>query len=381
MIYLDSIKSSRPAGYQYFDQLELHLNGDLSKVFNGELIYPRQIEIHLPGDGKRRCNFNCFWCQGNLLDRSLGNFEYDLLRLLEQLKDKGLHYVVFGGNYTEPLLNSYSVEFLKMTKDYLNVSYGIHTNGSLLLEQERNHSYLSELCRLSDSHEDFLSVSLDAGNVKSHKEGHNLDVNLFDTTIDGIREIIRIRGDSPYPSVRICYLLNKFNSTPKELENFANTAQDIGVDSVKFSIPYDLYGKNFKKVREYKRNTEIIKDKEYRERLLPLLTSPEDKTHIFYLSPFTQDVDRMNFSQCIYGYFQISAGADGYWYKCSSTASPSFSFNRLNKITSNLDDFHKAISYSQSATFNPSRCFNAGARCNRMALECNKAWEDINDGK
>lgn len=378
MVYSDSIESSRPEGYQYFNQLKLHLGGDLSKIFNGELVYPRQIEIHLPGDGVRRCNFNCFWCQGNLLDRSLGNFEEDLLRLLEQLKGKGLHYVVYGGNYTEPLLNSYSVDFLKMAKAYLNVSYGIHTNGSLLLKQERDYSYLSEFCRLANSHEDFLSVSLDSGNVESHMRGHNLDTNLFDTTIDGIREAIRIRGSSPYPSVRICYLLNKFNSSPKELEGIVKIAKDIGVDSIKFSIPYDLYGKDFSRVREYKRKIEIKKDKEYRERLLPLLTSQEDKTHVFYLSPFTQDVDRMNFRQCIYGYFQISAGADGYWYKCSSTASPSFSFNRLQKITSSLDGFHKAILRSQSPDFNPSLCFNAGARCNRMALECNKEWEARN---
>ena len=101
---------------------------------------------------------------------------------------------------------------------------------------------------------------------------------------------------------------------------------------------------------------------------------------MFYISPFNQDVDRMDFKECIYPYFQISAGSDGYWYKCSSTASPSFSFNRLGEITGNLEDFHKAILRNQRRDFKPEYCFRAGGRCNRMALECNKAWE-VNDGQ
>ena len=117
--YLDSIKCERPEGYQYFNQLKSHLGGDLNKIFSGKLVYPRQIEIHLPGDGVKRCNFHCFWCQGNLLERPLARFEEALLELLSQLKDVGLHYVVQGGNYTEPLLNPYTIEFLKMTNSNL----------------------------------------------------------------------------------------------------------------------------------------------------------------------------------------------------------------------------------------------------------------------
>ena len=378
---LSKIDSDRPAGYQYFKILSDHLGNDLTRIFNGELVYPRQIEIHLPGDGKKHCNFSCLWCQGNLLDRALGSHEEELLKLLEQLKGKKIHYVVQGGNYSEPLLNPYALDVVKIAKLDLKASYGIHTNGSVLLELEKKQSFLSELNRLATSKEDFLSISLDAGTVKSHMRGHNLDVNWFDTIIEGIRAISEMRGDSPIPAIRICYLLNKFNSSREELEGIVGIAKELKVNSVKFSVPYDLYGKDFDRVRSYKKKIEIVKDREYRERLRALITSPEDKTHVFYLSPFTQDVDRMNFKQCIYGYFQISAGADGYWYKCSSTATPSFKFNRAGRITSNIEQFHKAILVNQNPNFDAATCFRVGGRCNRMALDCNTAWARINENE
>jgi len=221
-------------------------------------------------------------------------------------------------------------------------------------------------------------VSLDAGSVESHRKGHRLKENWFDTTIEGIRELSRIRGKRPYPAIRVCYLLNEFNSSRKELDNIVQIAHDAHVDSVKFSIPYDLYGRNFSEVRKYKKTIEVIKNGEYRDRLDRLITSSDQQPHIFYLSPHTQDVDRLNFKQCIYGYFQISAGADGYWYRCSAVATPSFSHLRLGKITGDLEAWQDMVIRNQSPEFNPQSCFKVGARCNRMAIECNNEWEGIN---
>ena len=376
--YGDSIECLRPDGYRYFEQLKEHLGGSLGKIFDGELVYPRQLEIHLPSDGVKRCNFNCYWCQGNLLDRSLVRYEEELFKLLEQLKDKNIHYVVQGGNYSESLFSPYALDLVRVAKQDLKANYGIHTNGSLLLGLEKTQSFMSELNKLATSKEDYLSISLDAGTAESHMKGHGLSVNWFDAIIEGIKTMSQIRGSSPFPAIRICYLLNDYNSSQKELEGIVCMANELNVDSVKFSIPYDLYGKDFDTVRKYKGRIEVKKDREYKERLLPLIDASGKRTQVFYLSPYTQDVDRMNFKQCIYGYFQITAGADGHWYRCSSMASPTFKFNRLGKITGNLEEWHQSIMLNQSPSFDPSRCFKAGGRCNRMALECNKEWEALN---
>src|SRR3989338_2957851 len=76
----------RPAGYQYLKIVKDHLNNDLSRVFNGDMIYPRQLEVHLPGNKRMRCNFDCAYCQGNELDMSLGTWEEKGLKLMEKLK-------------------------------------------------------------------------------------------------------------------------------------------------------------------------------------------------------------------------------------------------------------------------------------------------------
>lgn len=368
--------SDRPAGYQYFKIVSDHLGGDLSKIFNGELVYPRQVEIHLPGDHKRNCNFDCYYCQGRALIQPLALVEEDALSIVDQLKGK-VPYFIYGGAYTEPLLNSYLLDFLKMTKKHGSY-FGIHTNGSLLKDLEEEQFFLSEMCRIATSGKDYLSVSLDAGTSESHMRTKNIKVNWFDEIIEGIRMAAEIRGNCDTPAIRVCYLLNKFNSSEGEINRIIEIMQDIKVDSLRFSIPYDLYGKDFDKVRKYKQSVEVRQNLIYSKMLAPLMSRDlVERPYIFYLPPRCQDVDRMNFEQCIYSYYQITLASDGYVYKCSSTASPSFKMNRLGKVSNNLDEFNEMVIANHNPNFCPSACFKVGARCNRIALEINSSWRGL----
>lgn len=370
-------KNGRPAGYEYFNILTEHLGNNLGKIFNGEMVYPRQLEIHLPGDHKHACNFNCYYCQGRLLEQPLASFEDDALKVVDGLGGR-IPYFIYGGAYSEPLLNPYFLDFLKLTKKHGSY-FGIHTNGSLLKELEERQSFLSELCRIATP-QDYLSISLDAGNAESHTQTKNLERNWFDDIIEGIRMTAKIRGGSGSPTIRVCYLLNKFNSSEREIRGIIETMQDIKVDSLRFSIPYDLYGKHFSKVRHYKQAIEVHQDKQYVEMLEPLVSNGlGERPYVFYLSPKHQDVDRMNFSQCIYSYYQITLAADSYVYKCSSTASPTFKMNRLGKITDSLSRLDEMILANHNPNFDPATCFKAGARCNRIALEINTMWEKIHE--
>lgn len=370
--------SDRPAGYQYFNILSDHLGNSLTKIFNGELVYPRQLEIHLPGDRKRACNFDCYYCQGRLLEQPLAPFEEDALKIVDQLKGK-VPYFIYGGAYSEPLLNPYFLDFLKLTKEHGSY-FGIHTNGSLLKQLEEKQSFLSELCRIATSGQDYLSISLDAGTPESHMKTKNLKVNWFDEIIEGIRIAAKIRGNSDSPAIRVCYLLNRFNSSEREINLIIEIMQDIKVDSLRFSIPYDLYGKDFDRVRRYKQAVEVKQNEKYAEMLKPLMSKDlGERPYIFYLPPECQDVDRMNFRQCIYSYYQITLAADGYVYKCSSTASPTFKMNRLGKIPGDLNKMNDMIVANHNPNFNASTCFKVGARCNRIALEINTIWASMNE--
>ena len=370
--------SDRPSGYQYFKIVSDHLGNDLTRVFNGELIYPRQIEIHLPGDHNRACNFDCYYCQGRQLEQPLAPFEEEALKIVDELKGR-VPYFIYGGAYSEPLLNPYFLDFLKLTKKHGSY-FGIHTNGSLLKELEGKQSFLSELCRIATSGQDYLSISLDAGTPESHMKTKNIKVDWFDAIIEGIRIAAKIRGNSECPAIRVCYLMNRFNSSEREINRIIEIMRDIKVDSLRFSIPYDLYGKDFDRVRSYKQTVEIKQNKTYTDMLKPLMSIDlKERPYVFYISPECQDVDRMIFRQCIYSYYQITLAADGYVYKCSSTASPSFKFNRLGKVTNDLNKLNDMIVANHNPNFNASTCFKAGARCNRIALEINTTWARMNE--
>ncbi len=248
----------------------------------------------------------------------------------------------------------------------------------MLNNLEKNQGWLTELCRIATDKQDYLSISLDAGTVKSHMVTKGLKTNWFDEIIDSIKMAVKIRGKSDSPAIRVCYLLNTFNASKKEIKGIVNLMKKIGVDSLRFSIPYDLYGKNFDRVKVYKKNIEIKQNKRFTKMLEPFISkNSKTKPYIFYLPPEYQDVEKMDYKQCIYSYYQITLGADGYVYKCSSTATSSFKMNRLGKIPSDLKKFNQMVLANHDSSFNPSICFKVGARCNRMALELNHKWSKI----
>ena len=169
-------KDIRPRGYKYLEILKNHL-GDLGRIFNGELIYPRQIEIHLPADHKRPCNFYCPYCQGVLLKQPVVAWEIKALKLMNKLRGQ-IPYYIFGGAYSEPTMNPYMMTFLNTAKD-CGAFFGIHTNGSMLKISEENQGWLTELCRIATDKQDYLSISLDAGTSESHSLTKGLKKDYF----------------------------------------------------------------------------------------------------------------------------------------------------------------------------------------------------------
>lgn len=97
-------KDMRPPEYRYWKQLMEHLKGDSEVFFNGELVYPRQFEIHLPGNHLVPCDLHCPHCAGRYFQKDLGTWEMEGLELLDKLEGK-IPYHIYGGAYTEPLMN------------------------------------------------------------------------------------------------------------------------------------------------------------------------------------------------------------------------------------------------------------------------------------
>ncbi len=363
----------RPKAYKYTEIFKQHIDNDLRKIYNNTLIYPRQLEVHLPGDGSRPCNFDCYYCQGKALSRAVGRWEEKGLSLLAQLKGS-IPYQIYGGAYAEPLMNRFLLEYLKMTKRFAN-SFGIHTNGSLFAALEEKNGFCSSLVKLAKSKQDYVSISLDAGNIKSHCQTKNVTEDWFSEIIKGISLLVRLRGRKNYPAIRICYLMNDFNSSPEEIAAIVSLMKGLKVDSLRFSVPYDLYGKKFESVRRYRERVEIKFGRVCEQTVKPYLSETlSERPYIFWHSPDFQDVGKMNFKKCVYSYYQITLGADGNVYRCSSCASPTFIHAILGKTTDNIADFNRMVLANHNPNWDASTCFNAGARCNRIALEINSAF-------
>jgi radical SAM protein with 4Fe4S-binding SPASM domain len=370
----------RPPQYHYYNQLMEHVK-DKEIFFSDNFIYPRQFEIHLPGDKRNSCNLHCGHCAGKLFDKSLGHWEVEGLHLLHNLKG-AIPYHIYGGAYTEPMMNPYYMAYLATTKYYGN-HFGIHTNGTLLATLEDKIGFLTELNRISTDDVDYLSVSIDAGLSESWaKTKGTRNIEWFDDEIlRGLEMATSIRkrvGKSSH-AIRMCYLISPYSDSDENFRAIIEHARRIGVDSLRFSIPFANYNQSFDKVREYKYNRELKDDEDYYKRLEPYLSKSKDESpYIFYTGPEFTDVDKFDFEQCIYGYYQITYGADGYVYKCSTTATPTGKQCRLGKITSSLEDFQNMIRKNYNSEWSSQKnCFDCNLRCNRMGLEINSAYQEF----
>ena len=368
-------KDIRPQNYRYFDNLVDYIGGE-EKLFNGELIYPRQLELHLPGNHNSSCPMKCLHCQGMLFEHGLGTWENTALSLLHNLKG-AVPYHIYGGAYTEPVINPYQISFLGATKYYGN-HFGIHTSGAPLWQMQKHVGWLDEMIRLGTDSEDYISFSLDAASSYSHKKGKRTEEDEFQNILKSIEYI------ATHPkrkmSVRLCYLFNKWNSTEEEIQNITSFAKKVGVDSLRFSVPYAHYLQTFDKVENYKEKKEVPVSEVYRNRVKPYISKKQsEKPYIFYMTPkegYT-DISLYDFDQCVYGYYQLTYGADGYVYKCSAVAAPDMKHLRLGRITDNIEEFEKLNRLNQDSKFNAQKgCFSHGGRCNRMAVECNRKYRD-----
>lgn len=375
-------RDPRPPEYKYWNQLNNHLGDDINAIKRGDFAWPRQWEIHLPGDHVIPCDLDCPHCAGRLFDKSLGIWEMDALELMDKVAGK-IPYHIYGGAYTEPTINPYFMTFLAMTKKHGN-HFGIHTNGVNLIGLQRTTGFLTELNRISTDRTDYLSVSIDAGTEESWCKTKGVDFDdyiyaddtMFHDIFDGISTAAQIRknvGGGEGHAIRLCYLISPASDSDRDFASIVNVAKEIGVDSIRFSIPFANYNQSFESVKKYKQNREIPGDKDYSDRLSSYLSKSEDEhPYIFYTGPEFTDIDKYTFNDCYYGYYQITFGADGYCYKCSTTATPTAKQCRLGKIPRDLGSFMRMIRANEKRGWDCKKnCFVNGLRCNRMGLEIN----------
>ena len=185
------------------------------------------MEIHLPSNKEIACDFHCYYCQGSALDMALGLDEKKALKLMKEIGPDTFEYYVYGGAYTEPLLNKYFMDFIRLTKKN-NANFGIHTNGSQIKKLHEKDGFCTELVNLMENQKDYISISLDGGSPESHMKTKNIKYDAWTDIIEGIKILVDERKKNESKgSIRVAYLLNKWNSRQEELEKFIKLIKEI----------------------------------------------------------------------------------------------------------------------------------------------------------
>ena len=350
-----------PEGFNYIGHLDRHCPCDW-RNFEDSPVYPRQLHFYLPTDGEP-CNFRCFYCCGVLSTKKQVHWENTGLRLIEKLGGD-IPFHAYSGAFTEPTLCSRLPEFIQMTKRY-GSNYGLKTNGSMMTR------IADTLIDWSDSDEDFVSVSLDAGSAESHSRTKGVPESVYYDVIKGIKLLTELRGDISYPKIRVSYLLNKFNSSEYEINKAIEMAVGFGIDSLRFSHYHPPYGAKGKQASAIWQRAER---ENYRFKELFGAMNINSDTTVFYVEPTKQP----RFRKCAYGYYQITLANDGYVYRCTTAADEIFQELRLGQITDDIDEFNSMIMANQSAEFNPQICARLGVYCCRAAVAINSQIEDDN---
>ena len=139
------------------------------------------------------------------------------------------------------------------------------------LKNYKENKFCTELVGLMESG-DYYSCSLDGGSPESHMKTKNIKYDAWTDIIEGLkilvseRERLKSKG-----SIRVAYLLNKWNSSEKELTNFIKLMKEIKVDSLRFSIHYAQYGTEVSRKR-YKENIENKEHNKFKDLLEPYMS-------------------------------------------------------------------------------------------------------------
>ena len=193
--------------------------GAIKDLISGKNPYPVSCEI----DPSNLCNHSCSWCYfvGSRQVNKKNLEEKVLFKLIEDLAGGGTKSITFTGG-GEPLVNSATPEAIRRAYS-LGMRVGLVTNGGLL-DKKKNRIIVS-CC-------DFVRISLDAADEKSHHKlhnPHNPGKDSFENILENLRILVSSRRESKKNiTIGAGFLIHKENY--KKLPILAKRLKKIGID-------------------------------------------------------------------------------------------------------------------------------------------------------
>ncbi|MBI3817278.1 MAG: radical SAM protein [Planctomycetes bacterium] len=161
------------------------------------------------------CNHACVFCDGRFYDAQPASFTTErLFELCLEMYDLGVESVIFVGEYSEPTLHPGFIQIARALGK-LDMHRGIYTNGSAA-----DPEIVRVLCNFN-----FVRVSLDAGNARTHRIIHRPDGGEH---FDKALSFISLVAAETKGEVGVSFVLLPANIT--EVAQAARAARSSGAD-------------------------------------------------------------------------------------------------------------------------------------------------------
>jgi radical SAM protein with 4Fe4S-binding SPASM domain len=190
-----------------------------------------KIEIHPSGE----CNMNCELCYGKKLapvKRSYLSSKVIKQNILEDVRKKLSEEdptIIISGLYSEPLKNPEIKNILKEIIKY-GFRFGLYTNGALL-DDEIIDTLTKNLYKKNNNLPSYISINISASMFSN---------NLLEKVLDSIKKLVEKRNKNK-SFLQINAVFYCFCKDVGFLEKTVKKLKTIGVDNIRFSIPWERH--------------------------------------------------------------------------------------------------------------------------------------------
>ena len=301
------------------------------------------------------------------------------MEVLNEIADGGVNKVTFAGWATDPL-NSKSIDELLQVAIQREMIFGFNTKPIRVSDK------FIELLKKNKIHKDsWISLSIDSGSNEIFNKVHGMNTKapLYDKILNNVLRIKEANKEYRKFDVSAAYLLNKFNSSKKEISKFMDDFKNAGCNIVRFSFaqpPRGLVDQGkIETVPLTDEKNKIIDD--LREWIIShddencrvIITDPDSENDIFYK-------DRT--LPCVARFIYPTVGFDGRLYQCSQSAAPNFKETELGDLkNNNFWDLYYNYDVNNFKKFfeDSGKLMNkVGCRCDRKEHIVNKKIKDSN---
>jgi len=269
----------------------------ISKLRNGELINPTQVQIDLTNRCNHRCPYCFYRCAKSKTLNALFNekdfISFDTVkRLLAELEECGKPALQFTGG-GEPFVHDEIYAILDETVSR-GFEYAIVTNGTLM-----DTSFVDLYEKAA-----WIRVSVDAATSETYAKTQGGSVEDFHNVMKLLRVLV---VDCPNVVVGISFVVNPINW--KEILEATENAKNAGVDNIRLSVAYtpkgmEIFRDKWSDIEQLAHQAKKLETDDFK--VFNLITA-----HLENL-----DLKQKGYTFCGYQHFTAVIGADQIVYPC-----------------------------------------------------------------